>query len=450
MSRLYKRFIEPRQSSEDLRNRELVLNVLITGTIFAFSAAFCILLMSLTKHSYVLTRTAVVGAGLLLALVIYRLSRTGRYKYAAVTLTSLYGAIATGIIYSWGVTMPTGVLLLGLIIVMSGMLLGARTIPYALGVVIIVSATVRTLQVSNVVKPDWSAWAQQPLNIGTFIGCCIIFGILATVAWLYTSQIERSLKRARRAEAALIRQKELLEVTVEQRTRELQDAQLEKVQQMYHFAELGQLSTALLHDLANHLTTISLDIEGLEEQSRSSVLKRVKRSIRYIDDMVSRVRDQLHGRPLIKQFNAATEIEEVINIMNHRAQTASVRLVWDAPVDRKTLRVRGEPIRFRQLITNLVANAIDAYDGATAKQREVRITTGSTEHRVTITINDWGKGIPTADREKLFEPFYSTKKTGMGMGLFIARQICKEHFDGDLELDKKQDHTAFVVTLARG
>jgi len=449
MGRLYTRLIEPQQRSEDLRNRELVLNVLVTGTIGVFFAAFALLILSLSVHPYVLTRVILVGIGLTIALGIYRLSRIGQYRSAAYLLIGLYGGIATGVAYRWGITIPAAMLLYGMVLVLSGILLSARATPYALAVVVLTVTLLRTLQVQGIVSPDYSAWAQQPLNFGTVIGCCLIFGILATVSWLYTSQMEGSLRRARRAEAALTRQKRLLEVTVERRTRQLQDAQLEKVQQMYRFAELGQLSTALLHDLANHLTTLSLDIEGLEEENRSSMLKRAKRSIRYIDDMVARVRDQLHGRAQIRLFNVAGEIEEIITIMNHRAQAAGVQLLWEQPVEKKGLRVRGEPIRFRQLMANLVSNGIDAYERDSPEPREVRINANITSDTIIITVNDWGRGIPPDERSKLFEPFFSTKKTGMGMGLFIAKRICEEQFGGHLRLDHKKKHTAFVVTLVR-
>lgn len=449
MGRLYTRLIKPQQRSEDLRNRELVLNVLVAGTISVFFAAFVLLVLSLSVHPYVLTRVILVGIGLTIALGIYRLSRIGRYRSAAYLLIGLYGGIATGVAYRWGITIPAAMLLYGMVLVLSGILLSARATPYALGVVVLTVALLRTLQVQGIVSPDYSAWAQQPLNFGTVIGCCLIFAVLATVSWLYTSQMEGSLRRARRAEAALTRQKRLLEVTVERRTRQLQDAQLEKVQQMYRFAELGQLSTALLHDLANHLTTLSLDIEGLGEENRSSMLKRAKRSIRYIDDMVARVRDQLHGRAQIKLFNVAGEIEKIITIMNHRAQAAGVRLLWEQPEVKKNLRVRGEPIRFRQLMANLISNGIDAYERASPEPREVRINAEATSNTIIITVNDWGRGIPLDKRPKLFEPFFSTKRTGMGMGLFISKQICEEQFDGHLHLDHKQKHTAFIVTLAR-
>jgi signal transduction histidine kinase len=450
MSQFYKRFIEPRQRDEDTRNRELVLNVLVVSTITLFGAAFALLLVSIfgAHNWYVVTRAVVAAAGLLVAIGIYHMSRSGRYNIAAYGLLGLYGAIATGTIYSWGVTVPTGILLLGLLVALSGMLVGARSIPWAFGCVIVVVGVVRTLQINGAVEPDFNSWAAQPLNLGTVVGCCLLFAVLAMVSWLYTSQMERSLRRARRAEAALTRQKDLLEVAVERRTRQLQAAQFEKVQQMYRFAELGQLSTALMHDLANHLTTLGLDIEGLEEDSPSSTLKRAKRSIHYIDDMVGRVRDQLHGRAEIRPFSVSPEIDEIVTLMTHRAQTASVRLVWEAPADKKALRVAGEPIRFRQMLANLVGNAIDAYpkkgDGS---PREVLITAETQSNNVIITINDWGRGIAAADRGKLFDAFFSTKKTGMGMGLFIAKQIAEDHFHGHLSLDGKKKHTAFVVTL---
>lgn len=452
MGRFYKRFIEPRQRDEDTRNRELVLNVLSIGTITAFSLGSLLLLWSLAAGYHVMAREILMGVALAAAVGIYALSRTGHYNSAAYSLVGFYTVVATADIYRWGVTIPTGILLFGLVVVLSGILLGAKRIPPTVIGLLVVIGVVQQLQINKVIKPDLENWIRSPLSAGLLAGCFVLFVIMALVSWMYSSQMERSLLRARRAEKALLRQKELLEVTVERRTRQLQDAQLEKVQQMYRFAELGQLSTALLHDLANHLTTLSLDIEGLEEQSRSSMLKRAKRSIRYIDDMVARVRDQLHGRAQVRPFGLSGEIDEIMSIMNHRAQDAGVRLRWESPADKKSLRVRGEPIRFRQLMANLIANAIDAYPPKAEDRdspREVLITTEVNDTQVILTISDWGRGIPADARAKLFEPFFSTKKTGMGMGLFIAKQIAEEHFGGQLSLDPHKKHTAFIVTLAR-
>src|SRR4051812_21420069 len=101
-------------------------------------------------------------------------------------------------------------------------------------------------------------------SFGDVLAYCVGFGMLALVSWLYNREMERSLRQAQGAEAALLQQKATLEVEVEKRTEELRQAQLEEMQQMYRFAELGQLGVTLLHGLANHLTALTLEIEGLD------------------------------------------------------------------------------------------------------------------------------------------------------------------------------------------
>lgn len=457
MHRFYKRFIEPRSRDEDTRNRELVLNVLTMGTIFAFASGTLVLVCILAAGLPVLARVLLMSSALAVAVIIYLLSRFGRFTIASYSLVIFYAVVALADIYRWGATVPTGLLLLGLVVVLSGILLGAKRVPAVILLVVLTAEVIRNLQERGIIKPDLQNWINDPLDMGQLFGCSVILIIMGTVSWIYVSQMERSLKRARRAEQALLRQKDALETAVEQRTRELQSVQLERVQQMYRFAELGQLSTALLHDLANHLTTLSLDIEGLQDQHRSQMLQRAKRSIRYIDNMVGQVRDQLHGRAQSRPFNIATEMDEILGILNHRAQTAGVRLAWQAPADKagkKSLRINGEPIRFRQLIANLVTNGIDAYppksdDNDSPREVLITATPAPTDKSIIMTIEDWGHGVADADRGKLFDPFFSTKKTGMGMGLFIAKQVAEEHFNGSLTLDEKKRHTSFVVTLAR-
>jgi len=450
----YKLFIAPRQLDEDTRNRELVLNILLFSTLVIFVLYLGLLLQSyyVLRHDFVVARVWSTLGGLVFLGSLYWLARTGRYRVAAFLLVSLYFLAAGSVVFQWGTTITTGVLLFGLVIVLAGILLGSNYSLYAAGGVAVLLIGLQMAAEHGVLHPDWS-WATMPPSLGDVLSFCIMFGILGVVSWLFNHQMERSLRRAKRAEIALTKQKEALEDTVAERTRQLQAEQLEKVQQMYRFAELGQLSTALMHELANHLTTLTLDIEGLKNERQSAVLQRAKRSIRYIEDMVHRVRDQLHGKTQPHLFNVVNEISNVVSILQHKAIQAHVTLMWEAPVNKKDMRCRGEPIRFRQLIANLLSNAIEAYndpgsDGSEAP-RKVVVTAAVRGKTLTITVNDWGRGMTAQDRAKLFEPFYSTKKTGMGMGLFIARQIAEEHMGGTLRIDTAEKHTAFVMTFKR-
>ncbi len=448
--KLYRAFIEPQQKDEDSRNRELVLNVLLVGTLCILTLALLVLIHSyFTNYRYVLPRIEGLAGALVLTWWTYFLSRSGKHRLAAWLLIIMYIALATAVAAKWSVAMPYAVALFALVVMVTSAVTGSKATPYVTALCIVIIVVVKGLQQTGRLHPDL-AWAQSPLDSGVIGGFSLIFAIIALVSWLFNEQTERSLHRAHRAEAGLRRQKMLLESKVEERTRELQVAQLDKIQQLYRFAELGQLSTALLHDLANHLTTLTIDIEGLESESHSRVLKSAKRSIRYIDDMVLRVRDQLQGKAHIAQFNIASETEEIMSILTHKAAEAGVPLSFEMMSDRQEFRCRGEQVRFRQMMANMITNGVDAYDGAPkGNRREVRVTLEVAGDSIVVTITDWGKGITKEVREKLFEPFYSTKKTGMGMGLFIARQIIEQNFRGSLVLDDSLGHTSFIMTIKR-
>jgi len=449
--RIYNIFIAPKQLNEDVRNREVVLNALLAASLLGLGLALLLSLFSVfvLHHEYARVGLITIGVALICVVGLYGLSRRGgRFRLAAALLVAIYSLIAANLIYRSGITIPSGELLFGLVIVLAGILLGSSYSLYAATGAGIWVISIQEATRQGAIHPDLS-WINVQPSLGDAAGFCLLFAIIALVSWLFNRQMEQSLFRAQRAEKALMHQKEILESTVEERTRELQDAQLERMQQLYRFAELGQLSTALMHELANHLTTLTLDIEGLEGQTRSRMLSRAKRSIRYIDTMVLRVCDQLQGRSNVKAFSIATELDEVVQILNHRAQEAHVRLRWQALGDRKALRCYGEPFKLRQLLANLISNGIDSYEGSLEEKREVLVTAQVIDTDVELKVHDWGKGIPAEKRAQLFEPLYSTKKTGMGMGLFIAKQIVEEHFKGVIAVDDTEDHTVFMVRLKK-
>lgn len=449
--KFYTLFLAPRQKDEDIRNREVVLNVLLAGTLAIMGLAVLFLVASyMAGRTYVVPQALGISIVFGLVLCIYRLSRGGRYRLAAWSLFVIYLLLALSVGLVWSIALPSAVLLYGLVVVLGGILLGPR---YSLvGFVVVVVMMIATVlaEASGLISYDLT-WKKQGSGLDEIFGLSFMLGMIAAVSWLFNYQMARSLERAQKAEAALRRQKAGLEETVKKRTSELQAEQVARVQQMYRFAELGQLSTALMHDLSNHLTSLTIDVEGLQGQGRSQVLNRIKRSIRYIDDMVIRVRDQLHGKSSARAFNVVDEVDAIIKMLRHKAQAMDVLLKWQPPAERKKLRTHGEPIRLRQLMANLISNGIDAYFESRDldERRDVQITVSEDKHNIIITISDWGRGIPPEAREKLFDPFFSTKQTGMGMGLFIAKQVVEEHFLGTIQIDDSKDYTSFVVALPK-
>ena len=197
---------------------------------------------------------------------------------------------------------------------MAGILVSARSALYAASGIALILGTLQYAKTQQYIHPDLE-WMHISSTPGDVIGFSAILFIIALVSWLFNRQMEMSLKRARRSEKALQRQKDLLEIKVEKRARQLEAAQLEKMQQLYRFAELGQLSTALFHDLANHLSTVNVDIEGLSAGDHPDIMRRIQQNVGHINTIVRRVRQQIGGKSTTEAFDILNETEEVIKIL---------------------------------------------------------------------------------------------------------------------------------------
>jgi len=109
--------------------------------------------------------------------------------------------------------------------------------------------------------------------------------------------------------------------------------------------------------------------------------------------------------------------------------------------------VRGQRDQLQQVILNLLTNAIDATPAGGRIGVTTRAVPGRSE--VEIAVADTGAGIPAADRQRIFEPFFSTKESGrgMGLGLFITAQIVREH-EGRIEVESEEGRgSTFRVVL---
>jgi signal transduction histidine kinase len=453
--RLYNRFIKPRSPKADQAEREVVLNYLLLGTLGLAIIAWLdtLLIYAVAREDYLLNRTIVVSFAVLLTAALYLIVRRLRYfRFAAFALTSLIAGASIISAYWWSILIPTGLLLFSLAVVMAGILIGARYSLYMACGIVAAMVVLQQGQTHGQFHPDLG-WVGTKPTIGDVVGFSAVLLTIALVSWLFNRQMELSLRRARRSEKALQRERDLLEIKVEQRAKQLEASQLEKMQQIYRFAELGRLSTALFHDLANHLSSVSVDIEGLSTREQSAIMRRISENVGHIDSIVKRVRQQLRGQSSVEVFNVLSEINEVLKILAPLAEQANVVIRVDRQPDlRKSLSYKGDITRFRQIIINLVANAIEAYESSRKKTPGVPTVNIELDRKgtdLTIKVTDQGKGIPPKDSDNIFRPFYTTKHKGSGIGLFIVKQIVEQDFGGQLSLESTRQATTFTVTLPR-
>ncbi|HSW37686.1 MAG TPA: ATP-binding protein [Candidatus Saccharimonadales bacterium] len=450
LRRFYNTFIRPTSKDPDAYSRELVLNWLLLGITSLTAITFFLSFFALVflHQGYTLTRFIFVVVLLIFWVGLFGLSKfKQKHTLAEIVLVGLFFCLASFMAYRWGIRLPLAGVFFSLVIIMAGILLGARYSLYTALAVSILVIGFEYAKGQNWYQPDL-AWIKEPSVVADALINSALYGVIALISWLFNRQMELSLKRAQRSEKALKRQRDLLEVKVEERTRELQSEQLEKVQQFYRFAELGRLSTALFHDLANHLMSVSVDIEGLKSRRQADILERIQDNIHYIDTVVQRVHQQMQGKRKVERFDVFEEVEEIIKIMALNTKRLGIAIELQAPSSKKPLFYTGDVTRFRQLVSNLISNGVDAYQDVSQQNKLVAVSIERTKESLTVRVADQGIGISPNVQAKIFEPFYTTKEKGIGIGLFIVKQIVEEDFKGTITLlSNKNQGTSFTVTL---
>jgi signal transduction histidine kinase len=217
---------------------------------------------------------------------------------------------------------------------------------------------------------------------------------------------------------------------------------------LQRFIELGRLSASLLHEISSPLSAALLSLEQVRDQKSLHTLA-LKRSLVRLKRYVNAARQQLIRQSCQADFYIDDQLRDIKRLVLPLAKTSRVRLLI------KRLphtRLRGDPIKFQQLLVNLIVNAIEAYPADyKLRPRIVDVTTRLSPKSIAIEVTDWGMGISKAQLPKLFEPFYTTKTTaghGLGLGLFIVKQYVTDSFGGSIKVSSSMaGGTRFIVKL---
>lgn len=450
----FSRLFSPRSGDEDSERKEFILNVLLVSSIVLFFFAilstmlFAIIQPEMYARNSIQPYVLVFTFGFFFFLFV--LSRKGFSKGSAHILVMVFFLLSFLMGYRWGVDVNASLLMYALVIVMSGILVSTRFAFMMTGLIAYAMLALTNLQSSHVLLAD-QYWRNQPWQQSDTVMTVIIFLVIATVSWLSNREIERSLRRAHRSEESLRKERDRLEITVEERTRELKEAQLEKIGQLYSLAEFGRLSSGLFHDLMNPLTAVSLNVEKAksEEQINSGDLSKAKKYLdqaftaaQRMEKFITAVRKHIGKKSVKKMFSPRSEIEQVIDILSHKAQLSNVDIILSPG---SSADIIGDPIQWSQIMLNLISNGIDAYDQVPQNRdnRVVQITLMENEINILCSIRDYGVGIAEENLDKVFEPFFTTKAgqngKGTGIGLSLVKRIIEKDFDGSITLESALD-----------
>ncbi len=455
----YSRFLEPRSLREDDKRRERILTLIL----------FVILLMTIAFEVGLIIQHFTLGENyrgvpvpiftIFLAVYtgLYIATRKGYYVIASYIFITIFFAGAFYSSYMWGASMPMGLLAYGLIVTMASIVVSSR---FGFIVAVVACAVIIVIGLREHAATTLPDWKLHAIKTSDVIGYSVMIGITALLSRLSNREMEKSLHRARTSELALKEERDNLETLVETRTKALRELERERMRELYRFAEFGKLSGGIFHDLLNPLTAVSLSVSKLSAVdtllgNKDEVAKSIQTAVqatKRMEQFMGSIRKQIKSEDIRRHFLLNEEINDAIAIMAYKAGTMGVTINFETE---EKISFSGNPLKFNQVITNLIANAIDAYDKDTGNTEEringkrmVFIKLDSNEEYITCSVTDHGRGMSEETKNKIFTPFFTTKEKGLGLGLSTTKDIIEEHFGGTLICQSEIDEgTCFTITL---
>jgi len=230
--------------------------------------------------------------------------------------------------------------------------------------------------------------------------------------------------------------------------------------QQSKLAEIGEMINAIAHQWNEPLVEMSAIVQDLELQYKvydltdhdmQVFVKDAMIQIQYMSKTLKDFRDFLKPSAQKSNFYIRDAFIEVLNIVERQIKYSYIKL--NITYTTNNLIVYGYKNEFMQVLITILNNAKDAilkvkednraYDG------EINVTVSSKKDVVEILIIDNGCGIDDKDREYLFDPYYSTKEKGNGLGLYMSRTLIEDKMNGKIYFKNTQDITTLVIELPK-
>ncbi|PVE20724.1 histidine kinase [Microvirga sp. KLBC 81] len=226
-----------------------------------------------------------------------------------------------------------------------------------------------------------------------------------------------------------------MEAEARESERRLRETQME-LAHANRVTTMGQLAASIAHEVNQPIAAAVISAQaGLRWLAREppdmaevrQSLSRIVESAERAGEVIGRIKALVKKAPALKgRLDVNEAVQDVVSLTRSEALKHGVSLQTDLAPDLPS--VAGDRVQLQQVVLNLIMNAIEAMSGLNAQPREVLVRTEMVASGgVVVAVRDSGPGLETEGLERVFAPFYTTKSSGMGMGLAICRSIIEAH-----------------------
>ncbi len=236
-----------------------------------------------------------------------------------------------------------------------------------------------------------------------------------------------------------------LENRVQEKTLELRRYQ-EEIIQTEKLSTLGYISAGMAHEIRNPLNAIALYVQlvkgGLDDQEKVESLDKIEVEVRRIDGILRKLLDTVkRPRYSLREVSVAATIDAALQMLQpllhmHNIQVQREYLQIPQPI-------QADSAEIEQIFSNILVNAIEEMHGGGI----LRVVLDQNDAMIVIRISDSGRGIPQENLQRIFDPFYTTKSTGTGLGLSVVLRIVKS-YHGRIDVSCGEgEGTTFQISL---
>ncbi len=255
-----------------------------------------------------------------------------------------------------------------------------------------------------------------------------------------------------RAGCSLLRNEQQVELGTVIHVRDVTERVLmeQSLRRMERYAGLGSLATGLQHEIKNPLSALSLHVQLLDEALVSQATgEEVDEMLGVIHTEIKRLTSVLEGfrdyasmsEPGRSDVDLAASIKKLARFIRPQAEQQHVKVEVNL-AEESIPTIKADSVHMDQVLLNLALNALQAMpDGGT-----LSIGLQKEGEWLRIKVTDTGRGIPVEYRDRIFDPYFTTRNDGTGMGLALCEKIVRQH-DGTIDLKTGAEGTAFSVIL---
>lgn len=195
------------------------------------------------------------------------------------------------------------------------------------------------------------------------------------------------------------------------------------------------------HQLGTPLSSMMAWVGLLESEGvRQDYLGEMNKDIVRLNMVVDRF-SKIGSKPMLKDHDVVAVVNDTAEYMRPRV-SKNVELVFDAPLE--PMNTALSPPLFSWVLENLIRNAVDAMDG----EGKITLTASHEGSGILVSVSDTGPGIPKSKRKEIFQPGYTTKARGWGLGLSLCKRIIEEYHGGKIEVHESTERgTEFHLSL---